>query len=98
MFYQQAFSVQASEEVLYKETGTVIDRPRRTTPQRITEEMKTAIDEVLKINNELTARQLQLILKKNGPMLLCPAQLLDAQEKKLDGYTSPLLPTHSRGR
>ena len=59
--------------------------PRQTFPLYGTEEMKTAIDKGLKITDELTARQLQLILRKDSLMLSCPAQLLDTQEKKLDG-------------
>ena len=58
----------------YEETGNVVDRPRRTTPQRITEQMKTVIDEALKSNNELMARQLQSILKEKWPDVIvsCP--------------------------
>ena len=39
----------------YEETGNIVDKPR-TTPQRITEQIKTVIDEALKSNDELTVR------------------------------------------
>ena len=58
----------------YKETGNVVDRSKRTTPRRITEQMKTVIDEALKSNDEFTARQLQSILKGKWPDVIvsCP--------------------------
>ena len=35
----------------YEETGAVVDRPRRTTSRKITEEMKTVIDQALNSTN-----------------------------------------------
>lgn len=51
----------------YEDTGAVVDRPRRTTPRKITEEMRKAIDQELSRNDELTSRQLQLLLKERWP-------------------------------
>lgn len=58
----------------FEDTGTIVDRPRRTTPRKVTEEMRIAIDQELKCNDELTSRQLQSFLKEKWPdvSVSCP--------------------------
>lgn len=51
----------------YRDTNSVVDRPRRKMPRKITPEMMTAIDAQLHCNDEMTSSQLYNYLKENWP-------------------------------
>ena len=51
----------------YRDTKSIVDRPRRKMPRKITPEMMTAIDVQLHSNDEMTSRQLYDYLKENWP-------------------------------
>ena len=42
----------------YKETGKLIDMPRRTKPRKLTREMMAMLNQLLSENDELTARRI----------------------------------------
>ena len=53
----------------YKETGKLIDMPRRTHPKKLNDEMMAFLDEALTENDELTARQARCLLIERWPTL-----------------------------
>ena len=53
----------------YKETGMLIDKPRRTRPRKLDDEMLAVLNQALTENDELTARQARCLLIERWPTL-----------------------------
>ena len=66
-----SISVQALYNLMakFREKGTIVDLPRRSKHRKITESMKTLIEEEMNKNDELTARGIRRLLSQRWPEL-----------------------------
>ena len=82
-------NVYISSRALYKlvkkfeDTGSVVDRPRRRAPRKVTEEMRDAIDQAFDDNDELTSRQLQSFIKDKWPDVIVSCSTIRRSRKEI---------------